>query len=633
MLIPTPERQVAVQPVQEDRPQIQPITPSASGANIGEAVSGLGQTVEKSAGEVAQAWETGARLASETRAFGEVVDFSSQHASAMHSVDPSTGQIATDANGKPIGILDRQGKDAVGAVDEYRAKMTKLMQDKMKGMNPYEQQVFGHYARFTIQGGIQTANGHEAEQVQRYRAKTVDDFIHSRGQDALINMPMKDPKGSADYLYRAMTDAQSAAIQHIAAQGLHGAPILDASGNQITDERGNKLTDTTEAKQQAADHVAVIALEPHIEAAPQLALHLIDDPRIAGELSPTMLTKLQQAIHGKMMDVEANTLMADAGIKHNSDGSPNLDDVQNKARSLTEYTQDEQDKILHLYEIKNNARVQIITNTNKAQSIAFMSQVSALDKDGTPRMLLEDANKLAIKMASKLQNGQVDNDDVRDKFKYIAAVHAPPKGNLDPEVYVNLRAQVDNGSIRGSGPIIEAHDAGLISTSAMNTLMWKQGHGDTDVMQSTWDDLKKTLPDSKIAKIDDQEFEATAHLAWVDKTRKNPQLSNDPQALREFWQKSLDSAPTGIHSIWAKVNAPWNTMQEKPYWEQEKEAQKMGSGNTEDVVATMQRLGIASRDSDQGNALAALMKKGWKPESITPQIIQTTIDAKNKAGK
>jgi hypothetical protein len=45
----------------------------------------------------------------------------------------------------------------------------------------------------------------------------------------------------------------------------------------------------------------------------------------------------------------------------------------------------------------------------------------------------------------------------------------------------------------------------------------------------------------------------------------------------------------------------------------------------------MQRLGIPDPASDQGQALAALIRKGWQPENITPQAIETTL--KNRGGK
>lgn len=295
MNVPTPERQVGVQASEVGMPQVQPVTPAASGANIGEAAAGLGRTMEQAGAELARPVAEHNRMMAEADVFSKFVDFSNAHAQIMHSVDPQTGQLNTDPKtGKPSGVLDRMGKDAAGATAEYNARTTDLLNKTMKGLDsPYKQYVFGQMARRTLMYGVDNVNGHEASQARVYSAQSANAAIAAKGQDAALNLP-PDTDKAVSALHNYVTDAQAIALRQAGNEGVQDPNMLAMR------------------KQEAADHVASSAVMARLDQDPQKARDLLSSTDIQKELSPAMLQKLQGTVEGKWLELHANNIFGQA---------------------------------------------------------------------------------------------------------------------------------------------------------------------------------------------------------------------------------------------------------------------------------------------------------------------------------
>ena len=287
MNVPIPERQVGVQAVGFDRPQIQPITPAASGANIGEAAAGLGQSLERAGGEASQAWITKARMDAEANAFRAFVGFSAEHSHILHSVDPATGQLDTDLKtGKPLGVLDRSGADAAGASQDYQARTAALL-DKTQGamQSPYERHVFEQMARRTISYGVDTVNGHETAQSRVYHEQAANAAVNAKAQ--LAAAVAATPAALADMA----TDAGAIAINHARnGEGIQDAAILDQRAREVHD----KVIET--------------AVMSRVNDDPQKARDLLADARVRSQMSAVGLERLDKTVEGKWLELRAHAL-------------------------------------------------------------------------------------------------------------------------------------------------------------------------------------------------------------------------------------------------------------------------------------------------------------------------------------
>jgi hypothetical protein len=645
MLVPMPGEsgigQLGTQGVsatQVSTPRLDPITPAASGANIGEAVTGLGQTVEKAGGEAAQAWMMKARMTQEADAFDRVSKLSAVSDKILYNTDPDP------VTGKPLGIALRKGADAANSdmLGDYQKAMQKATGDIMAGASPYAASMASHYSQFTTRGAMSSLSSHKATQFEEWQKDSTQGAIHGIAQNTLTGLPTKKSNETQKqyedrtekYISEGMALAEATAMQYAKnIKGAGGNPLKDANGNQILGQDGKPVKDNDVYKEQAAYHVMSTVLHPGglIDSNPRVALQIASNDAIMSHLNGQDRQALQATVHGKMMDVEANTALSGVGddgknlqISYNKDGSPILDSAKAYINTLSHYTPEEQEKIYQLYETKNNDAQHVLDVSNRASSMAFASQVSEQNQDGSFKMGLNDANKLAHSTADKFRNGDVDNDDIRAKLKYIAALHAPSKDDLNPETYSNLLSSVNSGSITKIDPIVEAHDAGEISTGAMNGLIKQLSLGRTDAMKRVWSDMEKNLPDSIPNPTDQNEFKATTNLQWVEIIKKHPELANDPQAAKDLWNKNLESSPTGVRNL-------FGFMKEKENWKQAQAAQKLVAGNTEEVMGAMQRLGIPNPDSEQGKALSELIKARIAPSRITNESIAAAM--KQLSGK
>ena len=286
MTVPVAQEQVGIQAPGIPTERIQPITPAASGANIGEAVAGLGQTIENVGVEARQAWEVGARMTAESNAFTKIAELSAKSDAILYNPDkdPQTG--------KPIGILNRSGADAIGAPAEYKAKMQAAYDETTKGMSPFEQQIFMHYGRGTMSNGLSQTSAHEAQEVKRYHEQATAGLVDSLKQEMY---GVDDPA----VFVKKLTDASSAVRESAALDGVHGDT---PEGKAILDEK----------ERQTHDYMVGDVIHTQMRNLQDPADNLVAAKPL---LSPDVYANLKDAVQAFRVEQQGNAIFA----AHSSD--------------------------------------------------------------------------------------------------------------------------------------------------------------------------------------------------------------------------------------------------------------------------------------------------------------------------